>query len=145
MNLLNETLILILPIYTDTGDCTLLKTTASSEIFEKSIKSILNRLFFMTSQDPKSIKLKLREQGIKNTPPLIIGSDIFVKIKVRKPRASNDKAYGYINTDFIEKVVLRDDKVVLTLKDDTELEILDRYSTISKNITIATSVEIDNF
>ena len=144
-DLFNEDFQYIIPKYDDFGDGTLIYTFSSVDFYvPKSLSTVLKKFYFFQSLDRAAINKKLRDFGIKENGPIFIKSNVFVKAKVRKPKTKSDGAYGYVNLKAIKFLKEEGGRVIIELADGSDLEILDRLETISKNIFLAKSMK-DSF
>ena len=60
---------------------------------------------------------------------------------LRKPTGKSDGAYGYVNLKAIKFLKEESGRVLIELADGSDLEILDRLETISKNIFLAKAIK----
>ena len=133
-----EGLMAFLPVYVPSkGDCTKLYTKQGGVYeVEKSISTILNRMCKYHLIDLEAIKKQYGDiLSMKNLIPIpFTQEDIFVYIKVRKPLCKNDSASGFVNIRFIDRVLERDDKVLIELSNHNMIECLNSVKVINKHI-----------
>ena len=132
----------IIPKYTPFGDITYIFTRKNSVLkIHTSLRTTIKNIYDYYTIDFRSQGRKFRKQGIYQNPPLVFDNSVFVKIKVRKPITKSDGAYGYINLDSFDKVVIENGKSYLLLKDGLKLKFLDSKSTLSKNLLIGQEIK----
>lgn len=132
----------IIPKYTPIGDITYIFTRKNTALtVHTSLRTTIKNIYDYYSIDFRSQRRKFRKLGIYQNPPLVFDNTVFVKIKVRKPITKSDGAYGYINLDAFDKVVVENNKKYILLKDGLRLKFLDSKSTLSKNLLIGLEIK----
>lgn len=90
----------IIPQYLDDiGDGTIIYTGCNKLLIKRSIKTVMKNFCKDNGLDYKISKDFYGEliDAKKNVPVVISEQNVFIPVKVRKPIAKNDGAYGYVN------------------------------------------------
>lgn len=121
------------------GDGCRIRKDSGEDIFNKTMKSMINEIFKERCVDLKSIKRKCtRLLGQKNLTPIYLSEEeILIPVKIRKPRVTRDGGYGYVNYLFIDRVEDRS----IVLKDESKLFYIDSARSIIKRIKMARILE----
>ncbi len=122
----------IKPLYTETGNSTLLYLTRGEVLVKRTIYAVLNALCRSYAIDlkaqRKNIADMLERRGVL---PFYIGRRVFVPLKMRKKVSENDMAYGYIDLDFAGDVKSAGTcECMLYLKDGRSIEVLNTRITV---------------
>lgn len=127
----------IIPNYDDRGNCTELYTIDGKiHKIEKCYRTVLNQICEYYLVDLKAARKYFGEiTFMKSLVPLSFdGEHVFVPIKVRKPIAKNDGAYGLVNTSYVEKVVEHNDEVIIKLYNNEDIKSLTSIKTTKDSI-----------
>lgn len=74
--------------------------------------------------------------NLRNNPVYLSAREVFIQIKVRKPRISGDPGYGYINLDFIRNLGPNE----ISLTNQTVQSTMESMTVISRRIEAATTL-----
>lgn len=124
------------PMYTETGNSTLLYLRSGEVLDERSSRSVMGALFQSYGIDQKAQRRNmedvLQRHGVM---PFYIGKRVFIPVKVRKPLAENDRVYGYVNLKYVkdvEPVGLQE--CILSLTDGRSIEVLSSRKTVAQSL-----------
>ena len=115
------------PVYTDTGNATIIYLRDGEVMDSRGIRSVQTGLARMYAIDlaaqRKQLKLRLNRYGVM--PFYLSNERIFVPLKMRKPIAPKDMVYGYIDVRYMGEVDKAGGRTcMLPLKDGRRIEIL---------------------
>ncbi|KMT22898.1 hypothetical protein [Clostridium cylindrosporum] len=98
----------IRPVYIkDKGDCTMVLKEGTKEILiEKPIDIVIEDEMALRMVDLKVLKKKIKEitKMKKNYPLYPTNEEMLVLVKLREAKVVGDRAYGYINNNYIDSV-----------------------------------------
>lgn len=143
IDLIERKIVAIIPKYSDVGDITVVYTKDGKrrEIYT-SLRTFLKKLFFFYTVDYLALKNKFRGVGIHQNAPLILRGEVYMKVKVRKPLAKSDGAYGYVNVKYVKRILRNEKYGSLEMSNGLILKSLSSYTTLSTNFVIAKSIRI---
>mgnify|MGYP002084969812 CR=1 FL=1 len=136
-NIMWEEVMAIIPDYDDKGNCTkLYMKNGEIQKMNKSFRAVRNKVCKYYLMDFKAAREHFREISfMKNLVPISFdGEDVFVYIKVRKPKFKNDGAHGLVNTTYIEKVTKDKDKVMVKFYNNENIKSLWTADNTEKHI-----------
>lgn len=143
IDLIERKIVAIIPKYSEVGDITVVYTKDGRRTEVKaSLRTFLKRLFYFYTVDYLALKNKFRKVGICQNAPLILKGEVFMKVKVRKPIAKSDGAFGYVNVRYVERVLRREGRASIEMLNGLILDSLSSYSTLSMNFVIAKSINV---
>lgn len=94
------------PVYTDTGNSTIIYLLKGEVMDTRGIRTVLNRLARSYAIDlvaqRKQLKQRLNRYGVM--PFYLSDERIFVPLKMRKPVAHKDIVYGYVDVRYMRDV-----------------------------------------
>ena len=135
--ILEKKLIAVLPKYVpNQGNCTIIYSEEEEpRILEKTILTVMKNIGRHHMIDLDAMKYRNGKLVNASYPvPIYLNSDVFIPIKVRKPFGRNDKAYGYVNLEYIENAKQEENHTSIKLKNQIELKCLFRKATLNKHI-----------
>lgn len=136
--IINKGIVAIIPQYiSNKGDCTVIYTKESEPlIIERSMRSVLNRLFKYYMIDLKETKKSYIDLvGSPNSIPLPLNKeDVLFPLKTRKPFSKNDGAIGYFNIRYLKSHDGNGKTTTIHLENDTKIECLYSEATVIKHI-----------
>lgn len=143
---IEEGIFAIIPRYTDRGDSTYIYTSKGvGRTYGMSMRTFLKRMYFFYAIDLIAQKNRFKKMGIYQNAPIVIRDQVFIKVRVRRPIGKSDGAYGYVNVRGISKIGKKDGKAVVILNDGFEIKSLDSYETLSKNLVLGLSLDVEKF
>lgn len=143
--LISNGIMAIIPLYIDMkGNSTKVKVCSSNDLYiYKSIRSVLTLLarYFMINLNA-SRRHYGRVIGCKNIVPIPFDkNNIFVPLKVRKPISKNDGSFGYFNLNRLKRIDKKENHVQIILENDSAVNIIQSYDSVSKHIKDAKLVK----
>lgn len=130
----------IMPKYVDgRGNCTCIRDENGEEIVSKTIEAVIREHFKNDCIDIKAYKRKCQKiLNQKNLSPLYkCQGEIYIPVKVRKPRVVRDGSHGYINMYSILKI---NDGIII-LNDGSKIIFMDSLRCIIKRIKMGRILE----
>jgi hypothetical protein len=126
----------LIPKYVEgLGNCTKLKDVTGEQVLNKTVKSVLKSIC-----NEKMIDLRIAKRraekilGQSNLIPIYLNNnEIYIPVRIRRPRVIRDGGYGYINFCTIEKIM---DKYIV-LKDNSILDYIESKRCLMKRYKMA--------
>lgn len=133
-----EGIMAILPVYIPMkGNCSQILTYKGQTYeIDKTIRTTLSKLSKIYLVDLKAARKYYGNiLNIKNLIPIPFDREnIFIPIKVRRPVCRNDGSIGYVNIKYIDKVYKKEERAIIRLKDEKNIECLYSIDTVNKHI-----------
>src|SRR5699024_490019 len=144
--IIEKNILAIEPVYIkDKGNCTRVYTEKNEDIaIHKTIRTVINNICKYYHFDIKESKKTYGELlNLKKFPPIPFNSDnVFIYIKMRKPRCIHDGAYGYVKLDEIYKLKEeKDNTTKIYLRNGNKIKSLSTINTINKRINNGRTVK----
>lgn len=132
----------LIPCYACGNAVTAVGKDGQTNIIHKSLKSFINRQLKENNLDMKSIRQNFSPiTGRSSIIPLPLGVDvILIPVKVRRPLAPKDGAYGYVDMASVESVAGRE-KAVIALSCGMEIKSLETKRTVVHRIKLGEMVK----
>lgn len=114
------------PVYTDVGDVTeVYYEGGGQEIRNRPVKSEIQVMARAFAVDLKVQKKTIGEMvARKALVPMILGDQVFVPFKMRRPKAASDYCYGCVDVLQIDEIVEDGKGCRVRLKDGRELPLM---------------------
>lgn len=135
--ILNERIHYISPFYQKgIGDSTKVKIDDELIILNQGIWSVLKALtrYYMVNMDEVKKEFRPLVNIVDLMPIPIDEENIFIPYKARQPKYKGDRAFGYINLDFIDKLAKDEKDIFILMKDGDKLKVLAKEATIMSHI-----------
>lgn len=136
METIREEIIGIRPLYTDTGNATIIYLREGEVMDTRGCRSVSNALASCYAIDLTAQRRNLEESlGRKGILPFHLGAErVFIPLKMRRPVSENDVVYGYVDVRYIGDVdIIGKTCCLLTLTDSRQIEILSSQNTIRQS------------
>lgn len=127
----------MLPVYLkDQGNCTEIITSASSYIRNATIETCIKNLADYYNLSLYHNRLNYGEElGITNKVPVVINEDlIYIYINVREPLVKHDAAYGFVDTNAIKQVFLKEGNAAILMKSGRIIQTRQSVKSVKKNM-----------
>jgi hypothetical protein len=131
------------PVYTDTGNATIIYLRRGEAVDSRGTRSIMNALARIYAIDltaqRSQVETYLHRQGIN--PFYLEPERVFVPLKMRRAKAQKDTVYGYVDVRCMGEVVDCGRRSCrLQLLDGREMEILSNRSTVEQGRVMGRSL-----
>lgn len=142
----------LIPEYAEgLGNCTKIKDITGERVLNKTVKAVLKSIC-----NEKMIDLRIAKRrsekilGQSNLVPIYLNNDeIYIPVRIRRPRVIRDGGYGYINFCTIDKIM---DKHIV-LKDNSILDYIESKRSLMKRYkmtkilleTLCEGPEVENY
>jgi hypothetical protein len=133
---IREEIIGIGPLYTDTGNATIIYLRDGEVMDSRGCRSVSKALASCYAIDLKAQRRNLEEcLGRKGLLPFHLGVErVFIPLKMRQVISGNDVVYGYLDVRYIGDIDESGKKhCVLTMTDGRQIEILSSRTTIRQS------------
>ncbi len=117
------------------GNCTKMKDTTGEHVLNKTVKSALKSICTEKMIDLRIAKRRAEKiLGQSNLIPIHLNNnEVYIPVRIRRPRVIRDGGYGYINFCSIEKIM---DKHIV-LKDNSILDYIESKRSLMKRYKMA--------
>ena len=127
----------MLPIYVkDKGNCTEIITSQSSYIKNTTVDTCIKNMadYYNLSLYHNRINYG-KELGITNKVPIVINENlVYIYINVRKPIFKHDAAFGFIDINSIDQVVLKDGNAAIQMKSGRIIQTRQSVKSLKRNM-----------
>ncbi|MDD4802806.1 MAG: hypothetical protein PHF24_07690 [Syntrophomonas sp.] len=133
---IREEIIGLKPLYSDTGNATVIYLRQGEVMDTRGCRSVLKALASCYASDLTAQRRKMEGcLGSKGILPFYLGMErVFIPLKMRKVVSKNDAVYGFLDAQYIGSVVVNGNtRCLLTLIDGRQLEILSSLNTIRQS------------
>lgn len=127
-----DRIIIFRPVYSNSGSCTeLILDDGTSGLYHRSIDHVRASLARKRAVDLEA-QGQILSDFLNRRPPLPFmlpepnkpkGGRIFVPLKMRKPRIARDRAYGYVDLDYINRLEAANNYAILHLVNGQAFEL----------------------
>jgi len=133
---IRDDIIGVKPIYTEIGNSTLLYLKAGDILDERSSRSVVGAMFQSYGIDQKAQRRNLKDVLHRHgVMPFYFEKRVFVPLKMRKPVAEKDMAYGYVDLGHVEEVEsVGRRECTLFLTDGRSIAILSSRNTVLQSL-----------
>lgn len=134
----NNNLLGLVPKYIENiGDCTeIIIEGREAFIIERTISTVLNRVLRHYMIDLREIKnIYSKYINYKNLIPIAFDREnIFIPFKARRSLSTNDKAFGYFNLKYYDRIYIGKSSIDIVMKDGQRLRTISRPDSFTKHL-----------
>lgn len=130
-------ILVIIPTYEESfGNCTRLIFFEGEEIIKTSAKTFIKNLCKFYHFDPKASNDYFGSLlSVKSNIPLVFSKQaIYIQLKIRQTIGKDDGAMGYFKLQDIKKIIERQGKTLILMKNNKEIGLLWSKNTVEKQI-----------
>lgn len=134
---IRRNILAIIPFYHESlGNCTKLILCEGEEIVKTTAKTFIKNLCKHYHFDHKASNKYFGDLlSTKTNLPIVFSKDlIYIKLKIREPIGKDDGAMGHFKIQDIKKIIERDGKTLIRLKNNHEISLLCSKSTAEKQL-----------
>lgn len=131
------------PIYTDTGNATVIYLRRGEAVDSRGMRSVMTALTRTYAIDLAAQHSQLKQRLQRQvTMPFYLGAErVFVPLKMRRPLAAKDTVYGYVDVSCMGEVHNGGQRTCrLQLLDGREIEILSTRNTVEQRRVMGRSL-----
>ena len=135
--LIQRELIAIIPSYEDSlGNCTRLILQKEEKIIKTTAKTFIKNLCKHYHFDHKASNQYYGGllSNRSNLPLVFSKRLIYIQLKVREPIGKDDGAMGFFKIQDIKKIIEKDGKTTIRMKNNQEIKLLCSISTVEKKL-----------
>jgi len=133
VELVREDIIGLRPIYNGTGNATVILLRSGELEVRNGINSVLSALFRSYAIDLKAQRQQLAPllQRQQRLPFYLSHNRVFIPLKMRRPAASKDIVYGYLDINYLDRVeAVGEGHCELSLTDQRRITALSHRATV---------------